>query len=362
MSIKRTIISIALIGSFQSIANEPTGFSNNSGVQLSGTARYIVRPQIEVNNPNSTNTTYYQNTLGDLIFGTEINGGYQHIAIDIWESPHVNNENFNVTSDYLTLPMPGILIAKTNDHRTYGNGLIFLHPQAGRNNEDIYSLYLHNEAGNLHDSMTVGAFYGARVLSDGINRLGYVTAVGKIGMTGRANNIPHTHYELRYFSEWQQRNYGDIYARDQSEFNIRESSYENPQEFRLNAVSFRNYSDEFLVNLGLNAYFERFRRGPRSESDCTTLFERATRDDHRPKTVSKSGLTDYHFKYSNTEGCIYKKRSTINEQLVVWKINNRSILVISNGSNEYEKFDTSLDHAREDDMFHYTQYLNIYNQ
>lgn len=357
MSIKKTIIALAVLGSFQSFANEPTDYSNNSGVQLSGTARYVVRPQFEVNNPNSTNTTYYQNTLGDLIFGTETNDGYQHIAIDIWESPHVNNENFNVTSDYLGLPMPGILIGKTRNHGTYGNGLIFLHPQAGRNNQDIYSLYLHNESGNIHNNMTVGSFYGARLISDGNNRLGYVTGVGRIGMTGRANNIPHTHYELRYFPEWQQRNYGDIYASGQDEFDIRKSSYENPQEFRLNAVSFRGYSDEFRVNLALNAYFERGNHGPRSETDCTTLFERATRDDHRPKTVSKNDLTDYHFKYSKIEGCIYKKRSTINEQLVIWKINNRSILVISNGSNEYEKFDTSLDHAREDDMFHYTEYL-----
>lgn len=362
MSIKNTIISIALLSTFQSTANEPYGYSNNSGLQLSGTVRYVVRPQSEVNNPNS-NTTYYQNTAGDRMYGwSRTWNSWHHMGVDIWESPHMSNNNYTVLSDYVTLPMPGILIGKTRNHGTYGNGLIFLHPQAGRNNEDIYSLYLHNESGDLHNSMTVGSFYGARVLSDGLNRLGYVTAIGRIGATGDANGIPHLHYELRYYPEWTQEGYGNLYASGRTEFNTRDCSHENPQEFSLNAVSFRDYSDEFRVNLGLNAYFERVGRGPRSETDCTTLFERATRDDHRPKTVSKSGLTDYHFKYSNTEGCIYKKRSTINEQLVVWKINNRSILVISNGSNEYEKFDTSLDHAREDDMFHYTQYLNIYNQ
>ena len=39
MSIKKTIIALAVLGSFQSFANEPTDYSNNSGVQLSGSAR-----------------------------------------------------------------------------------------------------------------------------------------------------------------------------------------------------------------------------------------------------------------------------------------------------------------------------------
>jgi hypothetical protein len=349
MKIKSIVIALTLGLSINAIASEPYGYSNNAGERLDDTAKYVVNPQKTVTNPTYTSTTYYQSTAGDRMFGWNGRvGNYSdayHMGIDIWESPHMSNLGYTISKDYVTLPMPGLLVAKTNNHPTYGNGLVFLHPKSGINGKDIYSLYLHNETSNIHTSLVVGAFYGARAVSDGYDRLGYVQTIGKIGQTGSAFGIAHLHYELRYYPEW--RKYNDIYALNSTDYNNRLSSHENPQTFKLNRVNFSSYIDEFITNISLNAYYERYQKNPNNLNECTSLFERATSEDDKPKIIDQ----DYVVSYSNST-CKYGyigSNNSSNIESIIWKNDTRPRLKLVNNSSN-SKYYTGLDRNDEINM------------
>jgi hypothetical protein len=339
MKIKSIVIALTLISlSTQVLAlTEPDDYSNNSSLKLKDTAKYVVRPQFTVSKPYYDNDKkYYQSTAGDLMFGSQNRNDNYHLGVDIWETPHVNNEGYNSSGDYVTLPIPGILVAKASNDTVLGNALMFLHPNAGRNNKDIYSIFLHNAASNIHNNMVVGSFYGARNISEHRNTIGYVTTIGSIGETGLAGDdgIAHLHYELRYFPEWiKQFAIRNIYALNYTDYLDRVTSnnggswYENPQNFALNAVSFSGFSDEFRVNISLNAYYEKYGSGPRSNSDCKTLFERATQEDNRARTIGGSTSKSYSVSYNSGE-CTYMKVQGNLYQEVIWG-NGRSKLILT---------------------------------
>lgn len=337
----RFLILFVIFISTITFAGEPNGYSNNSGVSLQATAKYSVKPQKIVSRPtNASSSIYYQSTAGDRLFGWNGPvGSYSnayHMGVDIWESPHYLNTGYIVNDDFVTLPMPGILIGKTNNDYSLGNALIFLHPSAGANDKNIYSVFLHNESGSIHNSMVIGAFYGASKMLSNMNYIGYVTTIGKIGGSGSAGGINHLHYELRNFPQWLQPEAENMYAINLNDFINRSSSYENPMTFSMNEVTLEKFKsiDEFYVNFALNLYYEQTSKLPQNSNECITLFQTATQNFNYARTVSEkstTNTTNYKYVWRNNE-CIYRKSSvtiSTDNYRIIWSNSVRPRLAIS---------------------------------
>jgi hypothetical protein len=109
--------------------------------------------------------------------------------------------------------------SRGTNFNTLGYMVIIRHPRLGRNNTDLYSLYLH-----MKNAPSVGE-------TDSVNT---GDIIGYIGKTGASGGTPHTHFEIRYFSS-RFSAYGNIYAlnRDAGNESYAKNNWEDPEKFVL---------------------------------------------------------------------------------------------------------------------------------
>lgn len=117
---------------------------------------------------------------GHLVYPSPAVPGHTHFGADIVAAcgktiyPLTNGKVVKVTQGY----SDGL-----------GNAVMIRHPRLGKNENDMYTLYLHmEEAPNING---IALAIGDEVYS-GI-------PIGKVGSTGFANGVCHTHFEIRNF-------------------------------------------------------------------------------------------------------------------------------------------------------------------
>jgi murein DD-endopeptidase MepM/ murein hydrolase activator NlpD len=167
-------------------------YSNNSNVILNNAARDSVEGQAtsivraSEDGGSYQNYTFHTPALGDRDFSHIHSSGentWRHMGVDIWES--YDSRVVSNTTDVKAVG-DGLVIAKSYGVSPFGRALIVVHPQAGKNNSDIYSLYLHMANSTNFKSIQVGQY------------VNHNQVIGDISRTGAAGTISHLHLELRF--------------------------------------------------------------------------------------------------------------------------------------------------------------------
>ncbi len=121
-------------------------------------------------------------------------GSRTHFGVDIW--------------DYKRSPiMPAFdgevadfVLVNDGKYEDFGNAIILKHPQIkDERGRILHSIYLHFD------------YISKEVKEIGKKVYAGKTVLGGMGDTGEANNVIHTHFELRWFSDWTHPNIGNIY-------------------------------------------------------------------------------------------------------------------------------------------------------
>lgn len=156
-------------------------------------------------------------------------GSYLHLKYPSWGSrTHFGNDVIASCGSVIYAPGSGVVVdvvrPGTVNYDSLGNAVIILHRGEGRGGADLYSLMLH-----MQESALVNV--GDEVTQD--------TIVGHVGMTGAANGICHTHFELRYFRARFFPAYGNIYGPgDVSGTSTARDNWENPDAYLLGLVPY----------------------------------------------------------------------------------------------------------------------------
>jgi len=151
-------------------------------------------------------------------------GSYTHLKFPSWgQRTHFGVDILANSGTQIHAMAGGIVqdvinsVSDTN-FNSLGYMVIIKHPRLGRNNGDLYSIYLH-----MRDAPKVNK--GNLVYAGDV--------IGLIGATGAANGTPHTHFEIRYFSS-RFSNYNNIYAPTDVRLDAyAKSNWENPESFNI---------------------------------------------------------------------------------------------------------------------------------
>lgn len=156
-------------------------------------------------------------------------GAYTHLKFPSWgQRTHFGNDVLADCGSTIYAPGSGVVEdvvrSSSSNFDSLGNAVIIRHQGGGRGGSDIFSLFLHMRDSplvNIGDLVTVG------------------TKIGVVGKTGSANNICHSHVELRYFASRFSPQYNNIYASG----DVRNNPYaldnwENPNAFILPLIPY----------------------------------------------------------------------------------------------------------------------------
>lgn len=156
-------------------------------------------------------------------------GSYTHLKYPSWGTrTHFGNDVIASCGSIIYAPGSGIVADVVRpgmaNFDSLGNAVIIRHSGAGRGGSDIFSLILH-----MQDSPLVSI--GDEVTAD--------TVIGRVGMTGAANSICHSHFELRYFQNRFYPSYNNIYANgDVSGTSTAQDNWENPNSYSLSLIPY----------------------------------------------------------------------------------------------------------------------------
>lgn len=159
-------------------------------------------------------------------------GDYVHLKYPSWGyRTHFGNDVLAVCGSIIYAPGSGVVIdtvrlGETN-YDSLGNAVIIRHRGEGRGGSDVFSLILH-----MQDSPLVSV--GQEVTAD--------TIIGRVGMTGEANNICHAHFEIRYFSARFHPSYDNIYGPGNvSGTSTARDNWENPNTYSLSLIPYSHF-------------------------------------------------------------------------------------------------------------------------
>jgi Peptidase family M23 len=156
-------------------------------------------------------------------------GSYTHLKFPSWgDRTHFGNDVLASCGSVIYAPGSGVVVdvvrPGTENHNSLGNAVMIRHQGGGRGGVDLFSLILH-----MQDSPPVSV--GDEVTAD--------TVVGRVGMTGAANNICHAHFELRYFQRRFHTSYNNIYANGNvSGTSTAQDNWENPNSYALTLIPY----------------------------------------------------------------------------------------------------------------------------
>lgn len=176
------------------------------------TASYALEGILKVSFRNATNVSL---------------GAYTHLRFPSWgQRTHFGNDVLADCGSAIYAPGSGlvedVVRPNTANFNTLGNAVVIRHAGAGRGGADLFSLFLHMEA-------SPPVSIGDLVTSE--------TAIGRVGTTGSANGICHSHVELRYFAARFSTEYSNIYADgDVSSTSYAHDNWENPNAYSINLI------------------------------------------------------------------------------------------------------------------------------
>ncbi|MCJ8268589.1 MAG: M23 family metallopeptidase [Psychrosphaera sp.] len=295
---KTQLTTLLLAGlSVNAFADFPYPYSNHSNVRLANAAKASIGSQSSTTKKiNSSNYTFYAPALGDRKFGWT-GDGWRHMGEDIWESYDFRKKNYD--KPVYTVG-EGIVISKSYGVSPFGRAFVILHPKAGQNSQDIYSLYLHMYNDSHFSNIKIGQY-----VAQG-------DRIGTIGATGAAANVSHLHLELRYFPEWY---FGgaatrDIYTRT-SEVNATTvaSNWVAPRSYSVPNNTNVDKKSIFWVTKHLQKYVDQFGRSVSTADGCKQLLTDAAYyyNFWLPFTVkTNSNSADYNVTF-NGGLCRFKK-------------------------------------------------------
>lgn len=301
-----------LIASNTSVA----AISKNADKLLEDSARKSSAPQVK---HNCNSGTCYSPALGDREFGFILSGHLRHMGVDIWESYDSNTANFDKGVYSVA---EGIVVSKSYNHKGFGNGLIILHPRAGKDGKDLYSLYLHM----VEDSHFKNIYVGKYIPSQ--------TRIGTIGKT--KTEVSHLHLELRKFPQWFYPgvNKEDIYTDTNlvttstvNKWWINPMTYDVPNNVRVDKKGI------FWVTKHLKKYVNRNNMYPTTSNMCKDVFDDAMNyyDSYGVTTALNNNNADFNITYnSGNKRCLFKKSGyTRPESVIVYYPENNIVMGLS---------------------------------